>query len=233
MAKYAPERKELASRDIVARAIYAELKNGPVYLSITHKSREFLQKRFPKIYAKLKKYHLDLAKDKIPIVPVAHYTCGGVKTDLRGRTNIKHLYAFGETACTGVHGANRLASNSLLEAVVFSNQVLKDVKAFKKIKIFSLSHEKLDHSNPLTQKAKKIKKQIQGIMWQNCGIIRTQKQLKDGIKLLEKLNKKINAIPTKIINRDLIETKNLLETGLLIIKAALKRKKSLGCHFIK
>ncbi|MBT4055835.1 L-aspartate oxidase, partial [Candidatus Peregrinibacteria bacterium] len=121
MHKHSPKLKELASRDIVARAIYSESKDGPVTLDISHKSRDFLKKRFPKIYAELRKYKLDLAKDLIPVIPAAHYTCGGIKTNLKGRTNLNRLFAFGEAACTGVHGANRLASNSLLEALVFSN----------------------------------------------------------------------------------------------------------------
>jgi len=148
---------ELSPRDIVARAIYKESEKGSVYLQFkTHSAneKEKIKKRFPKIYNQLKKYGLDLSKDKIPVVPAAHYLCGGIKTDLHGRTNIKNLYAFGETTCTGVHGANRLASNSLLEAVVFSNQVIKDVKPQKTFRAFSIRHEHLTNSPDLIKKAK-------------------------------------------------------------------------------
>lgn len=227
---------ELSPRDIVARAIYKELEMGPVYLQFkTHGSheKEKIKKRFPKIYSQLKKYGLDLSKDKIPVVPAAHYLCGGIKTDLHGRTNIKNLYAFGETTCTGVHGANRLASNSLLEAVVFSNQVIKDVKPQKTFKAFSIRHEHLTNSPELIKKAKNLRRQIQETMWENCGILRTQKKLSQGLKKLEKIQIKLKSLNGKIINRDLIETKNLLETSLLIIKSAMKRKTSLGCHFVE
>jgi L-aspartate oxidase len=223
---------ELSPRDIVARAIYKELENGQVYLKFP-KQNLSLKNRFPKIYSKLKKYGLDLSKDKIPVVPAAHYLCGGIKTDLNGRTNLKNLYAFGETTCTGVHGANRLASNSLLEAVVFSNQVVKDVKPSKRLKIFEVHHEHLTNSPELIKKAKNLRKQIQETMWKNCGILRTQKKLSLGLKKLLKIQTKLKLLNGKIINRDLIETKNLLETSLLIIRTAQKRKTSLGCHFME
>jgi len=125
--------KDLAPRDIAAREIYKELKSGPVFLDITSKTSAYLKKRFPQIHAKLKKYRIDMAKDLIPVVPAAHYICGGLVTDLHGNTGIKNLFAFGEVACTGVHGANRLASNSLLEALVFSNQVVKILSVGSKL----------------------------------------------------------------------------------------------------
>ena len=114
---------ELAPRDILTRAIVKEQKNGEVYLDIRHRGEKFIKKRFPNIYRELKKRGFNLAKEKIPVTPAAHYSCGGIKVDSYGRTNIKNLFAFGEVACTGVHGANRLASNSLLEAVVFPRRL--------------------------------------------------------------------------------------------------------------
>jgi L-aspartate oxidase len=223
---------ELASRNIVAKEIYQELRQGPVYLSIRQKSRKFLQKRFPRIYKTLRKYKLDLKKDLIPVVPVAHYLCGGIKTDLNGRTSLRNLYTFGESACTGVHGANRLASNSLLEAIVFSNQVIKAVKPLKKSRAFSFPHEKFTRSPDLAHKVKTIRKQAQETMWKHCGIIRTPEGLKQGIIKLKQLQKDLTALNKTQISRELLETKNLLETSLLIMKAAKKRKKSLGCHFV-
>lgn len=236
---------ELLSRDIVARAIYAELKNqsatdrrtnhssgNEVYLSIAHKPATFVKSRFPSIYKTLKKYHLDLTKDKIPVVPVAHYSCGGIKTDLNGRTNLKHLYAFGETACTGVHGANRLASNSLLEAVVFSNQVVKSVKPLKIHHAFTFKQEKINTSPALREKVLRIKKVAQETMWEFCGIIRTLKGLKEGIKRMTNLQKQLSTLNKTQISRELIETKNLIEVGLIILRVAEKRSKSLGCHFV-
>jgi len=240
---------ELLSRDLVARAIYAELKNSPagtsatgnqthcpsrnqVYLSIAHKKPSFIKKRFPHIYKELKKYRLDLTKDLIPVVPVAHYSCGGIKTNLNGQTSLKHLYAFGETACTGVHGANRLASNSLLEAVVFSNQVVKSVKPLKIHHAFTFKQEKINTSPSLRAKVLQLKKIAQETMWEYCGIVRTQKGLKEGIRHLQSIQKQLAALNKTQISRELLETKNLLEVGLLILKAAEKRRKPLGCHFV-
>jgi L-aspartate oxidase len=223
---------ELASRNIVAKEIYEELKNGPVFLSIKHKSANFIRKRFPTIYKALKKHKLDLTKDKIPVVPVAHYICGGIKTDLKGRTNLKNLYAFGEVTCTGVHGANRLASNSLLEAVVFSNQILKNIKPLRKSKAFTFPHEKLDSSAELKKSAQKIRKKAQTIMWEYCGIIRTKENLRKGLTKMQNLQKELVKLNRTRISKELYETKNIVETSLLILKAAKKRKKTLGCHFV-
>ena len=237
MSRYS-KLNELAPRDVVARSIYQELKNGPVYLSfknISQKKREELKKRFPQITQTLKKYHLDLKKDLIPVVPVAHYMCGGIKTDLYGRTNLKNLYAFGECAYTGVHGANRLASNSLLEAVVFSNQVVKDVKPKHELRVINLPHERITNDKELLKHVNEIKKTSREIMWQYCGIVRTKKDLKEGVTKIENLVEKLSTIQKSFgneINRESIEVANMLQVSLEVIKSALKRKKSLGCHFI-
>lgn len=202
---------ELASRDIVAREIYREQKTGPVYIDIRHKNKKFLQKRFPQIFAKLKSLGIDMSKDLIPVTPAAHYSCGGIVTDLHGRTSVKNLFAFGEVACTGVHGANRLASNSLLEALVFSNQIIK------KLKPSSKSHPKFPFSK--SQNDLSHQKQIQELMWKYCGIIRNPKEIKT------------IAIPK--IKKLLASSKqnNLAIVALSILTSASKRKKSLGCHF--
>lgn len=225
--------KDLAPRDLVAREIYKELKNGKVYLDITHKSREYLEKRFPQIYSKLKKIGIRMDKDLIPITPAAHYSCGGIKTDLCGRTNIKNLFAFGEVAYTGVHGANRLASNSLLEALVFSNQIIKKLeKSSKKLTpITPLKIKLLPLNSPQTAVAKQIKKEIQKLMWQYAGIVRNLNDVKaiaiPRIKTIIKTLEKITGT-----NQTIAETINMAQVSLLILRAILHRKKSLGCHFI-
>ncbi|MFA7685742.1 MAG: L-aspartate oxidase [Candidatus Gracilibacteria bacterium] len=225
--------KELAPRSIVAREIFKELENGPVFLDITHKSREFLKNRFPKIFEKLLKYNIDMSKDLIPITPAAHYSCGGIKTDIYGRTNIKNLFAFGEVTCTGVHGANRLASNSLLEALVFSNQITKKLKAQKKLQVLTIDRPKLlSVTSTETKLAKKLKKEIQKTMWQYAGIIRDLKNIKNiALPKIQKILTQLQKIQGT--NQNIAETNNLAQVSLLILKSALQRRKSLGCHYIK
>lgn len=224
--------KDLAPRSIVAKEIYKELENGPVYLDISHKDRKFLKKRFPKIYAKLKSYKIDMARNTIPVTPAAHYLCGGIKTDLSGRTKIKNLFAFGEVTKTGVHGANRLASNSLLEALVFSNQIIKKLKPSKKLKIVTIGRPQLSSKNSKeTFLAKKLRKEIKNLMWKYAGIVRDRKKIKrEGIPALKEIISQLNKI--REINQTIAETKNMANTGLLILKAASKRRKTLGCHFL-
>ncbi|MFA6918428.1 MAG: L-aspartate oxidase [Candidatus Gracilibacteria bacterium] len=227
--------KELAPRSIVAREIFKELTHGPVYLDITHKPREFLKKRFPKIFEKLLKYDIDMSKDLIPITPAAHYSCGGIKTDIYGRANIKNLFAFGEVACTGVHGANRLASNSLLEALVFSNQITKKLKAQTKLQVLTINRPKiLPQNSKETHLAKSLKKEIQKTMWKYAGIIRHLPDLqKIAIPKIQKILANLQQLQ-KIhgTNQLIAETLNLAQASLLILKSALQRKKSLGCHTV-
>ncbi|PIR54869.1 L-aspartate oxidase [Candidatus Peregrinibacteria bacterium CG10_big_fil_rev_8_21_14_0_10_36_19] len=218
----------LAPRDKVSKDIYQELKKGPVYLDITSKSKSYLLGRFPQIYAHLtqKGYHME--KDLIPVTPAAHYLCGGISTDLHGRTKIKNLYAFGEVAHTGVHGANRLASNSLLEALVFSNQILKNLKT-SKIPALKLHSPKLSNETKL---AKKAKKEIQKIMWNYAGIIRNTKQIQNiAIPKMKQIIKDLEKI--KGTNQDLAEARNMAKCSHEILNAASKRKKTLGCHTIE
>ena len=219
----------LASRDIVARAIYEELKNGPVYLDIRGKNKKFLTNRFPQIYAKLEKYGYKMEKDLIPVTPAAHYECGGIVTDLHGKTGIKNLFAFGEVACTGVHGANRLASNSLLEALVFSNQIIEALSANEPIHKNTVKIQHFSQTSPTS--STKLKKEIQKIMWEYAGIIRNREKIhKEGIPKLQKIEKELKKI--KYTNQEVAETKNMLQISLEILKAAEKRNKSLGCHFL-
>lgn len=230
------KRGELASRDIVARAIYSELKNGQVYLKFKNATSTHLKTRFPKIYAELKKHYLDLAKDSIPVVPAVHYVCGGIETDLHGKTSLKRLYALGEAARTGVHGANRLASNSLLEAFVFSNQIpnkIAPLTKISKIKIPKFNSKFKVGPSPLDRS---IQKQIKEIMWTSAGIVRTKEGLQEGLSqmsaLKNNLNIKLDSNPQKFLT-EFYKTLNMLDVGLAILKAAQKRKKSLGCHYLE
>lgn len=224
--------QELAPRDIVAREIYQELKNGPVYLDISHEKREHLKNRFPKIYNQLKKYGYNLSKDKIPVTPAVHYICGGIVTDLKGKTSIRNLFAFGEVSCTGVHGANRLASNSLLEALVFSSQIIKNLKPnleAPKLKIQGVGV--LNRNSQQTKIASNARKEIKKIMWEYAGIVRNLGQIKSAaIPKMQKIIQELNKINGT--NPEIAETKNMALVSLEILKAAYKRKKSLGCHFI-
>ncbi|MFA6305776.1 MAG: L-aspartate oxidase [Candidatus Gracilibacteria bacterium] len=224
--------KDLAPRDIVAREIYKQQFTSQVFLDISHKSREYLKKRFPQIYEKLKKLKIDMAKDLIPVTPAAHYLCGGIETNLNGQTNVKNLFAFGEVAYTGVHGANRLASNSLLEALVFSNQVAKNLNTNQKIKKIKIETPKLLKKNSKeTLQTEKLKQEIKNIMWDFAGIVRNRKKIKkEAIPQIEKIIKTLKKISGT--NQQITETLNMAVTSLLILKAARKRRKSLGCHFV-
>ncbi len=232
---------DLAPRDIVARAVYQELKKGAVYLDISHKKATFVKKRFPHIYATLKNYGLDITKKSIPITPAAHYSCGGIKTNLYGETNLKNLLAYGEVTCTGVHGANRLASNSLLEAVVFSSHIfhknITKLDLSTKINQNIIKHftKNLPKYRELDPKLKKFlhetKFRVKQIMWRKVGIVRVLKKLKEAKAELTKLNQALSKVDG--LDKELVETKNMILTASLITNAALKRKKSLGCHYIE
>lgn len=221
--------KELAPRDVVARAIFAKQKEGTVYLDIRHKGKEFLTKRFPTIYQTLKTKGYDLAQDLVPITPAAHFLCGGITTDLNGQTSIKNLFAYGEIACTSVHGANRLASNSLLEGVVFSSQIKHCIKDLPKESIVITTNKIIYASTKIKND---YKKQIQEIMWQLVGVERSKKGLLSAIKQLSAIKKTIDTLTKKGINEKLLEAKNMAQSGLLIAQAASKRKTSLGTHYI-
>jgi len=231
--------RELAPRDIVSRAIFNEAKKGQIYLDIRHKGAEYIKQRFPYIYNELWWYGIKMDKDLIPVSPAAHFICGGVHTDLYGRTNIPGLFAFGEVAHTGVHGANRLASNSLLEAMVFSSRAVKSTSSYvKKISLITYhlsptphNTYHITHTNNTT--IKKIKHSIQELMWNNVGIVREPKKLLETIETLSEYYQKINSIFAKGVNKNIIELKNLCTVAILITKSALERKKSIGCHYIK
>lgn len=220
---------ELASRDVVARAIFAKQKTSVVYLDIRHKGKKFLIKRFPNIYQKLKTKGYDLTTNLVPVTPAAHFLCGGIVTDIFGRTSVKNLFAYGEVACTGVHGANRLASNSLLEGMVFSSQIKHCIKKLpKKPQVFAVKKTIYGTSKLKTN----FKKCVQEIMWKYVGIVRSQKGLNLAVKELKKLEIEINKQTKNGINVSLLEAKNMIQTALLIAQAAKRRKTSLGTHYI-
>lgn len=223
------KRLELAPRDIVSRAIFTEEKRGPVYLDTRHIARDRLIARFPKIFSKLKSYGLDMSKHPIPISPAAHYLCGGIRVNLKGETKIKGLYAFGEVAGTGVHGANRLASNSLLEAVVFSDRILSSTTHYPLL----TTHFPLPRLNVLSQTQARalrvIRRTLQKTMWTEVGIVRGRRSLLHAYKTLNDLAR---SPPLNFYTAASLETKNMLTASLLIAQAALNRKKSLGCHYV-
>ncbi len=237
MEKY-DERKDLAPRDIVARAIDSEMKkNGTehVYLDCRHMDMKKFIEHFPNIYEKCKSIGIDVAKQMIPVSPAAHYSCGGIKTDEWGRTSIKYLYACGECASTGLHGANRLASNSLLEALVFGHRCYLDsirhVNMERRLSIPDWNAEGTTEPSEMiliTQSAK----ELQLLMSDYVGIVRTNIRLQRAMKRLDLLHEEIEALyETTAVSPQLCEVRNLITVGYLIVKGAQFRKESRGLHF--
>lgn len=230
-------RAELAPRDVVARAIDFEMKKRGldcVYLDISHKPQSFLKEHFPNIYARCLELGIDMAKQPIPVVPAAHFTCGGVITDLNARTEIPGLYATGETACTGLHGANRLASNSLLECVVFSEAAVKDILAQPKREVPALPHW---DASRVTDADEEIVishnwDELRRFMWDYVGIVRTTKRLQRAQHRIRLLKREINEYYANFrVTHDLLELRNLVTTAELIVRCAMKRKESRGLHY--
>ena len=238
MEKYDP-RKDLAPRDIVARAIDSEMKKAGVehvYLDCRHMGTEKFTEHFPNIYEKCRSIGIDVSTHMIPVAPAAHYSCGGIKTDVWGRTSLKNLYACGECSSTGLHGANRLASNSLLEALVFSHRCfLHGVEAVAEIKF----NEKVPDWNAegTTQPREMILitqsiKELQLLMSDYVGIVRTNVRLQRAMKRLDILHEEIESLyESTEVSPQLAEARNLITVGYLIVKGAQFRKESRGLHF--
>jgi L-aspartate oxidase len=241
MGKY-DERMELATRDTVARAIDKEMKERGVdcvYLDISTKDPEFLKKRFPNIYQKCLTYGIDITKEPIPVVPAAHYMCGGVVTDIWGRTSIEGLFALGETACTGLHGGNRLASNSLLEAVVFSERAYiycqKNWQTISQIHLTKIDDWKAGTAVPLEEEIliNHNWDLIRRTMWNYVGIVRTTKRLELARQRMVDIAMEIEQhYRDYYVTANMVELRNITWIALMIIHAALKRKESRGLHYI-
>lgn len=220
---------ELAPRDVVSRSIVAEMRRTgtrSVYLDMTAMDEEFLKNRFPKIYETCRFYGLNIATDLLPVSPASHYCMGGIRTDLHGRSTVAGLYAAGEVTCTGVHGANRLASNSLLEGLVFGARAGEAAIADNsKFKIQDLRFESED-KNPKTKDqnfeiSTSVKKRVKRVMWENVGILRDAKSLKRALREFEQIEK------ANLSNA----SRNFVTLAILVTRAALWREESRGGHF--
>lgn len=234
------ESAELAPRDIVARAIDYEMKKGghdSVFLDISHKPKEFILDHFPNIAASCEKYGYDLTAQPIPVVPAAHYTCGGIMTDLRGRTDLKRLYAVGESSCTGLHGANRLASNSLLECLVIAASAAEDIAERLARRDLDLPELPLWDESQVTDPDERIVvshnwDEMRRFMWDYVGIVRTNKRLQRAQHRVRLLQEEIiDYYGNFRVSNDLIELRNLVTVADLTIECALNRQESRGLHY--
>ena len=231
------EREELAPRDVVARAIDFEMKKHGVdcvYLDISHKSPEFLEAHFPNIKARCLELGIDITTDPIPVVPAAHYTCGGVVTDLHGRTDLAGLYAVGETTCTGLHGANRLASNSLLECMVFASATVKAIgsaPAVQRPTLPAWDESRVTDPDEMVVVTHNWH-ELRRFMWDYVGIVRTTKRLERAAHRITLLQREIQEFYAQFhVTRDLLELRNLVQVADLIVMSALMRRESRGLHY--
>lgn len=228
---------ELAPRDVVSRAIFQEIQRtdfSHVFLDISYKEPEFVKNRFPTIYKTCMKYGIDITKDKIPVAPAEHYCMGGIQTDVHGRTNIEGFYACGEAACNGIHGANRLASNSLLEGLVFGKRIAleasrrvlnKQEKKFKSLPV-------IKHECACTETLKDagaLKLSLRKLMTRNVGIIRDEKKLQEALQRIHEMQDQIKGKAYTDIEQ--WELANMLTLSELVVKSALMRKESRGAHY--
>jgi L-aspartate oxidase len=240
MEKY-DDQKDLACRDVVARAIDTELKKSgtdSVFLDISHKNSDFIKERFPNLYEKCLSFGFDMTKDPLPVVPAAHYMCGGIATDMHGKTDLHRLYAIGETACTGLHGANRLASNSLVEALVYSHvaarHAVKDIDNLD----FSVTPDPPAWDEVGTTDSDEVIMvsqnwdEIRRFMWNYVGIVRSNKRLERAKRRIEIIQQEIREYYWDFkVSADLIELRNIAMVAELIIRCAGHRKESRGLHY--
>lgn len=238
MEKYDP-RGSLAPRDIVARAIDNEMKNRGedfVYLDVRHKNAEETKTHFPTIYHKCMELGIDITKEMIPVVPAAHYLCGGIKVDLKGRSSILNMYAAGECSSTGLHGANRLASNSLLEAIVYADAAATDaiqmIDTIKhKTQIPSWNDEGTTHNEEMVL-ITQTNKEVEQIMSNYVGIVRSNLRLKRALDRLELIYRETEALfDDSIVTKELCQLRNKINVGYLVIRMAMMRKESRGLHY--
>ena len=237
MHKY-DEREELAPRDIVARAIDFEMKMGGfdcVYLDISFKPKDWIQNHFPTIFERCLCFGIDISKESIPVVPAAHYTCGGIHTNLDAKTNIENLYAIGEASHTGVHGANRMASNSLLECIVFAKTCAEYINQ-QKLDFDCPEFDDWDASRVTLSKEKVVVShlwdEIRRLMWNFVGIVRSNRRLHYATKKLAEIEVEVNDYyQLYLISSDLVELRNLVKTAQIIVDSATKRTESRGLHY--
>jgi len=230
-------RAELAPRDVVARAIDFEMKKHGldcVHLDISHQSPEFLREHFPNILARCAELGIDITREPIPVVPAAHYTCGGVVTDLNGRTEVAGLYAVGETTCTGLHGANRLASNSLVECMVFAQAAVAAIRQAPSPTAPTLP---LWDDSRVTDADEMVVishnwDELRRFMWDYVGIVRTNKRLERAAHRITLLQREIHEFYASFhVTRDLLELRNLVQVADLIVMSAMLRRESRGLHY--
>ncbi|NAW64354.1 L-aspartate oxidase [Photobacterium halotolerans] len=233
------ERAELAPRDVVARAIDYEMKRlgaDCMYLDISHKPADFVTKHFPTIYEKLLGYGIDITKDAIPVVPAAHYTCGGVMVDRQGQTDLSGLYAIGEVSYTGLHGANRMASNSLLECVVYAWSAAEHISQHLNEVNLPSSIPQWDESKVSNSDEEVVIQhnwhELRLFMWDYVGIVRTTKRLERAMRRIQLLKQEIDEYYSNFrVSNNLLELRNLLQVAELMVRCALERKESRGLHY--
>ena len=232
------EQEELAPRDIVARAIDHEMKRlglECVYLDISHRDSHFVKSHFPTVYARCLSLGIDITQEPVPVVPAAHYTCGGVVVDQHGASDLQGLYVIGETACTGLHGANRMASNSLLECFVYATAAAAHIAAQRPSSVqksLPLWDDSLVRSSDENVVIKHNWRALRGLMWDYVGIVRSERRLQYARGTVKLMQDEINDFYRRfVISRPLLELRNLSQVAALMIDCALHRKESRGLHF--